>query len=148
VEGAVGRLHIRMNEENRLSGSAHITLDCSWVDAVLMIMGAIFCALLAVGLVWATLNGHWPVQPMSYTSAAFFAAYALFLLISIRNRSVRFALFVLLLAEGIRLAVSLTHTSFGIQRTATLVNRWVMITFLVGCLAYILVWFKQRIRRV
>jgi len=130
------------------TGRGHIALDCSWVDAVVMIIGMVLCSLFAVGLLWTTLNRHWQIRPISYLNAVFFIVLAALVLYSAKDRTIRFGFAVLLASDAGRVAVSLVRAPFGVQRAAILVDRWMMLAFCAGTIVYIALWFKRRIRVV
>jgi hypothetical protein len=137
-----------VKEESKSGESIEIALDCSWADAIAMVLVAVFCSMFAVVLAWTTINGYWKPHPPSIENILFLIGVGVLVFYSTRDRRVRFAFGIFIFCDVWRAAAWLLHASSGVQRTTVLVDRWVTVAFFTAVAGYIVVWFKKTIRHV
>jgi hypothetical protein len=124
-----------------------LALDMGWRTAAVGIIGFGYCLLATVSVAWTLLTGAFAEVQVSWQTVLV-VLFGAWLMIEVRERTLRFGLGLLVLASGSRLMLAALHASAQIQILNGQIMRAVDLVVMAGLCVYIAYWFKQRIKRV
>jgi hypothetical protein len=124
-----------------------LALDMSWITAAWGVIAFGYCLLATVAVAWRLLTGALVEVRVSWQTAVV-VLFGAWLMIQVRERTLRFGLGLLVLASGSRLMLAALHASAQTQILNGQIMRAVDLVVMAGLCVYIAYWFKQRIKRV
>jgi hypothetical protein len=133
--------------EHLAESKGRLALDMGWRTAAVAVVGFAVCLLAAIATTWRLLAGAPVVVRVSWQTVLV-VLFGAWLMTEVRERTLRFGFGLLLLASGSRLILAALHVPAQTQTLNGQIMQAVDVVVFTGLCAYIVYWFKQRIRRV